>query len=369
MKTTPLTNLHIELGARMAPFAGYNMPISYSSISEEHLCVREKLGMFDVSHMGQFIVKGKEALQLVQKISSNDASKLAVGQAQYSCIPNDKGGVVDDFLVYRLPEDQCAEGEQAFMLVVNASNIQKDFDWIASANSFDTRLIDISDKTVLLAIQGPKAVEALQKLTDVDLSAISYYHFTKGQFAGIDNVIISATGYTGSGGFELYADVDTATQLWNKCMEAGAEFGIQAIGLGARDTLRLEMGYCLYGHEINDETSPIAAGLGWIVKTKKEADFFSKSNFIADRKNGTEKKLVGLTVDERRVPRQNYPLLDMEGNTIGHVTSGTMSPLLNHPIAMGFVNIDQSKAGNEIQVQIRNKTMKAIVTKLPFYKG
>lgn len=368
MKTTPLTQVHIDLGARMAEFAGYNMPITYSSITEEHEAVRKSIGMFDVSHMGQFIVKGKEALNLVQKISSNDASKLKLGQAQYSCIPNDKGGVVDDFIVYRLAEDQCDDGEQAYLLVVNASNIEKDFNWIKEANTFDTRIIDISDETILLAVQGPKAVEALQSITDVDLSAISFYHFEKGSIGGVDNVIISATGYTGSGGFELYANKKYAVQLWDACMEAGSKFEIKACGLGARDTLRLEMGYCLYGHEINDDISPISAGLGWIVKTKKADDFFSKENFIADRKEGTAQKLVGIEVLDRRVPRQGYPILDEGGNEIGIVTSGTMSPSRNIPIAMGFVNKSFAEIGTKVLIQIRKKTIEGSVVKPPFVK-
>jgi aminomethyltransferase len=285
MKTTPLTDTHIALGARMAEFAGYNMPISYSGIQEEHHAVRNGAGMFDVSHMGEFIVRGKEALDLVQYVTSNDASRLAVGDAQYSCLPNGQGGIVDDLLVYRLPEDMCAEGEQAFMLVVNASNIEKDWDWISRHNRFDTRLINISDETGLLAVQGPKATQLLQTLTDVDLASMKYYTFAKGRFAGIDNVLISATGYTGAGGFELYAANEHIVALWNAVMEAGKPYDLKPIGLGARDTLRLEMGYCLYGNDIDDSTSPLEAGLGWITKLQK-GDFIDADTHAQPKGRG-----------------------------------------------------------------------------------
>jgi aminomethyltransferase len=351
----------------MAAFAGYNMPISYTNIKDEHHCVRNNVGVFDVSHMGEFIVKGKEALDLIQKVSSNDASRIEIGQAQYSCLPNASGGIVDDLLIYRLPEDNCAEGERAYMLVVNASNIEKDWDWISKHNTFDTRLINISDQTALLAVQGPKAAEVLQKLTDIKLGDLAYYTFTKGSMAGIDNVLISATGYTGSGGFELYVDVKNAEKLWDAVFEAGKEFDIQPIGLGARDTLRLEMGYCLYGNDITDETSPIEAGLGWITKTKK-GDFNSREIFIKQREEGIDRKLVGFKVDARRVPRHGYAIEDPDGNPIGEVTSGTQSPTLDVPIGLGYVKKDFSKPGTKIAIVAGKKRLDAVVEKPPFVK-
>jgi aminomethyltransferase len=367
MKTTPLTEKHIALGAKMAEFAGYNMPISYAGIKEEHACVRNNVGVFDVSHMGEFIVKGKEALDLIQKVTSNNAARLEIGQAQYSCLPNHNGGVVDDLLVYRLPEDNCAEGEKAFMLVVNASNIEKDWNWISEHNTFDTRLINISDNTGLLAVQGPKAADALQSLTDVDLKGIKYYNFAKGKFAGLDNVIISATGYTGSGGFELYVSSDQLAQLWDAVFEAGKEFDIKPVGLGARDTLRLEMGFALYGNDIDDTTSPIEAGLGWITKTKK-GEFNSVEIFRKQRAEGITKKLVGFDVLDRRVPRHGYKIEDMEGNEIGVVTSGTMSPSLEKPIGMGYVKKEFATEGTDIQISTGRKNLRAKVAKVPFYK-
>jgi aminomethyltransferase len=345
MKTTPLTDTHIALGARMAEFAGYNMPISYSGIQEEHHAVRNGAGMFDVSHMGEFIVRGKEALDLVQYVTSNDASRLAVGDAQYSCLPNGKGGIVDDLLVYRLPEDMCAEGEQAFMLVVNASNIEKDWDWISRHNRFDTRLINISDETGLLAVQGPKATQLLQTLTDVDLASMKYYTFKKGRFAGIDNVLISATGYTGAGGFELYAANEHIVALWNAVMEAGKPYDLKPIGLGARDTLRLEMGYCLYGNDIDDGTSPLEAGLGWITKLQK-GDFIDAEVMRNQKAAGLQRKLVGFVLEDRRVPRHGYLIEDMEGNEIGVVSSGTQSPSLGYPVGMGYVPLGVRCGGN-----------------------
>ncbi|MBP6396584.1 MAG: glycine cleavage system aminomethyltransferase GcvT [Saprospiraceae bacterium] len=366
MKPTPLTQKHIDLGAKMAEFAGYNMPISYSGIIEEHQGVRKRVGVFDVSHMGEFIVKGKQALDLVQAISSNDASKLNPGDAQYSCLPNDKGGIVDDMLVYRLFDDMCAEGEQAFMLVVNASNIEKDWNWISALNNFDTRLINISDETGLIAVQGPKAEAALQKLTDVDLSKIAYYHFAKGTIAGAENVILSATGYTGSGGFELYCRQDQTADLWDAVMRAGAEFDIIPAGLGARDTLRLEMGYCLYGNDIDDTTSPLEAGLGWITKLKKNTNFPSKSIFEQQKKDGLMKQLVGFTMTERRVPRHGYPVCDADGLTIGEVTSGTQSPSLDQPIGMAYVSKGHSAIGSKIYIKVGSKQLEAEVTSLPF---
>ncbi|MEZ4951168.1 MAG: glycine cleavage system aminomethyltransferase GcvT [Saprospiraceae bacterium] len=368
MKNTPLTEKHIALGAKMAEFAGYNMPISYAGIREEHHAVRNGVGVFDVSHMGEFIVRGKEALDLVQKVTSNDASKLEIGDAQYSCLPNENGGIVDDLLVYRLPEDNCAEGEMAFMLVVNASNIDKDWAWIEKHNTFDTRMINISDESALLAVQGPKAVEAMQSLTDVNLSEIGFYTFKKGKFAGIDNVIISATGYTGSGGFELYVNNAHAAELWDAVMEAGKAYDVAPCGLGARDTLRLEMGYCLYGNDINDTTSPIEAGLGWITKTKK-GDFISRDTFAAQRAEGVNKKLVGFEVNDRRVPRHGYMIEDAEGNEIGEVTSGTMGPSVEKPIGMGYVKKEFANEGQEIKIAVGSKRLDAKVVKLPFYKG
>lgn len=367
MKTTPLTHRHIALGAKMAEFAGYNMPISYTSIKEEHQTVRNGVGVFDVTHMGEFVLRGKHALDLVQKVTTNDASKLNIGDVQYSCMPNAFGGIVDDLLVYRLPEDYCSEGEQAFLLVVNASNMEKDWNWIEENNTFGVQMINISDRTGLLAVQGPMATKVLQKLTDIDLSAIKYYHFVKGKFAGFDNVLISATGYTGAGGFEIYAnDLDTEA-IWDAIFEAGKEEGIKPIGLGARDTLRLEMGFCLYGNDIDDTTSPIEAGLGWITKLNKGA--FNSSETIAKHKeNGTDRKLVGFKVNDRRVPRHDYVIEDANGNVIGKVTSGTSSPSLDMSIGMGYVATPFSKEGSEIYIAVGGKKMPAIVTKPPFYK-
>ena len=367
MKTTSLTPAHIDLGAKMSEFAGYNMPISYSGIKEEHMAVREHCGIFDVSHMGEFLVKGKEALELVQKVTSNDASKLEIGQAQYSCMPNLVGGIVDDLLVYRLDEDKCADGEKAFMLVVNASNIDKDWNWIKQNNSFDCKMTNISDSAGLLAIQGPKATELLQNLTKSNLSEIEYYHFTKGSVAGIENVIISATGYTGSGGFELYVDNQYLKTLWDAILAIGEPYGLQPAGLGARDTLRLEKGFCLYGNDINDETSPIEAGLGWITKLKQDFDFNSKQLFIQQKEAGVEKRLVAFKVSDRRVPRQGYKIFSEDGETeIGEVTSGTQSPCLDCPIGMGYVKLGHHKSGSTIHFQAGKKLMKAEIVKLPF---
>ena len=365
IKNTPLTDTHISLGARMTPFAGYNMPLVYTSIQEEHMAVRNGVGMFDVSHMGEFIVKGKQALELVQKVTSNDAAKLEIGHAQYSCLPNNDGGIIDDLIVYRLPEDQCADGERAYMLVVNASNIDKDWAWIEKHNDYDTRLINISEHTGLLAVQGPEAVAVVQQLTEVNIGDIGFYHFQKGSVAGIDNVVISATGYTGSGGLELYVDSKQAPALWNAIMEAGAG-KVKPCGLGSRDTLRLEMGYCLYGNDITDETSPIEAGLGWITKTKKEADFSSKSIFLQQRSEGVDRKLIGIKVNDRRVPRQGYEIEDGQGNLIGVVTSGTQSPMLDAPIGMGYVQKSYSAVGSKIMIRMRKKLIEAEVVKPPF---
>jgi aminomethyltransferase len=368
MKSTPLTEKHISLGAKMAEFAGYNMPISYSGIKEEHDAIRNRVGVFDVSHMGEFIIRGKEALQLVQQVTSNDVSKLKIGQAQYSCMPNEDGGIVDDLLVYRLPEDMKHEGEPSYLLVVNASNIQKDWDWISKHNSYDTRMINISDDTGLIAVQGPKALEVLQKLTAVELATIEYYHFTKGRIADVDNVIISATGYTGAGGFELYADNAHILHLWEEIMKAGKDMGILPAGLGARDTLRLEMGFCLYGNDIDDKTSPLEAGLGWITKIDK-GEFVGKKWLQDQKKNGISKKLVGIIADDRRVPRHGYKILDLEENEIGEVTSGTQSPSLNLPIGMAYVPLEFAKENTPLKIQIGSKSIAAHVTKIPFYKN
>jgi aminomethyltransferase len=368
MKSTPLTEKHIALGAKMAEFAGYNMPISYAGIREEHECVRKGVGVFDVSHMGEFIVRGRQALDLVQKVTSNDASKLGIGDVQYSCLPNGQGGIVDDLLVYRLPEDMCAEGEQAFMLVVNASNIDKDWAWISKHNSYEARMINISDETGLLAVQGPKAAEALQSLTDIDLHSMKYYTFAKGRFAGIDNVLVSATGYTGAGGVEIYVKNEDLGHLWDAVFAAGKDYGIQPIGLGARDTLRLEMGFALYGNDIDDTTSPLEAGLGWITKLNK-GDFNDAAFLRQQKETGLSRRLVAFEVLDRRVPRHDYPIEDMDGNTIGKVTSGTQSPSLDKPIGMGYVTTPFVKEGTDIQVVAGGKKLAAKVVKLPFYKG
>jgi len=361
MKETPLTQEHVNLGARMMPFAGYNMPVSYSTINEEHINVRNNVGLFDVSHMGQFFIKGSGALDLIQKVSSNNAGKLVVGQAQYACFPNKEGGIVDDFLTYKISEEE-------YMLVVNASNIEKDLKWLIEANDFDCTITDKSDDMALLALQGPKASEVLSKLTDIKVDQIPYYYFAIGEICGLKNVIVSATGYTGSGGFELYLDNKDAVTVWNQLLEVGKEEKIMPIGLGARDTLRLEMGFCLYGNDINDETSPIEAGLGWITKTKKTAEFFSKEKFQQQRAEGVTKKLVAFKVNDRRVPRNGYELADADGNVIGNVTSGTMSPSLEIPIGLGYVPTENAKVGSKINVKIRSKLLEAEIVKLPFYK-
>ena len=363
--TTPLTEIHTQLGARMAEFAGYLMPISYAGIIEEHHCVRKGVGVFDVSHMGEFVVRGKEALDLLQYVTSNDVSKLGIGDAQYSCLPNGKGGIVDDLLVYRLPETHCSAGERAYMLVVNASNIQKDWDWIESHNRFDTRMIDISAQTGLLAVQGPKAVEAMQALTEIDLAGMKYYTFAKGIFAGVENVLVSATGYTGAGGFELYVPAAHLPAVWAAVLEAGAAHGIQPIGLGARDTLRLEMGFALYGNDIDDTTSPLEAGLGWITKFQKP-DFIDKGFLQAQKETGLARKLVGFTVDARRAPRHDYRIEDADGNDIGVVTSGTQAPTAGTPIGMGYVPPAFAKVGTPLQIVAGKKRLAATVVKRPF---
>ncbi|MCB0429791.1 MAG: glycine cleavage system aminomethyltransferase GcvT [Flavobacteriales bacterium] len=360
MKETALTHKHIELGAKMVPFAGYNMPLQYSGLLDEHHAVRKSVGVFDVSHMGEFIVKGPHALDLIQKVTSNDASKLTPGKAQYSCFPNASGGIVDDLIVYHL-------ADQEYMLVVNASNIEKDWEWIQSQNSWsDVELKDISDQTTLLAIQGPKAAEAMQPLTDVPLSELGFYTFTKGKFAGVDNVLISATGYTGSGGFEIYFDNANAEKIWDAVMQAGLNYGIKPAGLGARDTLRMEMGYCLYGNDINDNTSPLEAGLGWITKFTK--DFTNSNALKAQKESGLKRRLVGLEMVDRGIPRKDYEIKDANGTPIGVVTSGTQSPSLNKAIGMGYVATEFATEGTEVYLDIRNSLIKARVAKFPFYK-
>jgi aminomethyltransferase len=359
MKNTALTHIHESLGAKMLPFAGYNMPILYEGVNAEHEVVRNAVGVFDVSHMGEFLLSGPNALALIQKVTSNDASTLTIGRAQYSCLPNNEGGIVDDLLVYKMKDEQ-------YLLVVNASNIDKDWDWIASHNDLGVAMKNLSDEYSLLAIQGPKAVEAMQTLTSIDLSAIPYYHFEVGDFAGIENVIISATGYTGSGGFEIYCKNSEVEQIWNKVFEAGAVFGIKPIGLAARDTLRLEMGFCLYGNDINDTTSPLEAGLGWITKFTKE--FTNSENLKKQKEAGVSKKLVAFEMLERAVPRHDYEIVDAFGNHIGIVTSGTMSPSMNVGIGLGYVTTENSKIGSEIFIRIRKNDVPAKVVKLPFYK-
>jgi aminomethyltransferase len=359
MKNTALTPIHQSLGAKMLPFAGYNMPITYEGVNAEHETVRNGVGVFDVSHMGEFILSGPNALALIQKITSNDASTLTIGKAQYSCLPNDDGGIVDDLLVYQLKDEQ-------YLLVVNASNIDKDWNWIVSQNDLDVDMKNLSDAYSLLAIQGPKAVEAMQSLTKVDLSAIQYYHFEVGEFAGIEHVIISATGYTGSGGFEIYCKNTEAEHIWNNVFEAGAAFGIKPIGLAARDTLRLEMGFCLYGNDINDSTSPIEAGLGWITKFSKE--FTNSENLKIQKENGVAKKLIAFEMQERAVPRHDYEIVDASGNPIGKVTSGTMSPSMNIGIGLGYVTTQNSAIDSEIFIRIRKNDVLAKIVKLPFYK-
>lgn len=359
MKSTALTNKHISLGAKMVEFAGYNMPVSYTGLNDEHHAVRNSVGVFDVSHMGEFILKGDKALDLIQAVTSNDASVLVDGKAQYSCLPNGKGGIVDDLIVYRIDD-------KTYMLVVNASNIEKDWNWISKHNSYGVDMKNISDRTSLLAIQGPKAVETLQKLTALNLSEIPYYEFRKGTFNGIENVVISNTGYTGAGGFELYFDNEHAEAMWDGIFKAGAEFGIKPIGLGARDTLRLEMGFCLYGNDIDDTTSPLEAGLGWITKFTK--DFTDKELLARQKEQGLSRKLIGFDMIDRGIPRHDYPIMDASGKVIGKVTSGTQSPTLNKAIGMGYVETAHAKADTEIFIQIRDKAIKAKVVKIPFLK-
>ncbi len=360
MKNTPFTNLHIALGAKMAEFAGYNMPISYSSINEEHATVRNNAGVFDVSHMGEFILKGPDALDLIQRVTSNDASKLTAGKAQYSCFPNEEGGIVDDLIVY------CLEENSSYMLVVNASNIEKDWNWLVKHNTKQVEMHNISDKTALLAIQGPNAIKYVKQLTDTDITNLNYYTFTRATLAGVENVLISATGYTGSGGVEIYFEDknNDAQTVWDALFKVGAPHGMQAIGLAARDTLRLEKGYCLYGNDIDDSTSPLEAGLGWITKFTK--DFTAKEIIEKQKADGVTRKLVGFEMIDRGIPRHHYSIQDAQGNTIGHVCSGTQSPSLQKAIGMAYVSKQWSAEGSEIYIMIRDKAIKAKVVKMPF---
>lgn len=360
MKNTALSTTHEALGAKMVPFAGYNMPVQYEGVNIEHETVRKDVGVFDVSHMGEFLIEGPNALNLIQKVCSNDASKLTIGKAQYSCIPNEDGGVVDDLIIYQIKED-------TYLLVVNASNIEKDWNWISSKNDVGAEMKNISEDYSLLAIQGPKAIEAMQSITSHDLSAIKFYNFVVGDFAGVENVIISATGYTGSGGFEIYCKNDDVKKVWDNVFKAGADFGIKPIGLAARDTLRLEMGYCLYGNDINDTTSPIEAGLGWITKFSKT--FTNSEALAAEKARGASRKLIAFQLDERGVPRQGYDIVDGEGQKIGEVTSGTMSPSLGKGIGLGYVPTILAGVDSKINIQIRKNAVPATVVKLPFYKG
>ncbi len=361
MKNTALTSTHEDLGAKMVPFAGYNMPVSYEGVKAEHDTVRNGVGVFDVSHMGEFLIEGPNALALIQKVSSNDASKLTIGKAQYSCLPNETGGIVDDLIIYRVKEE-------VFLLVVNASNIAKDWAHISNYNAdIGATMRNISDGYSLLAIQGPKAIAAMQSLTSVDLSQIKFYTFEVADFADIAHVIISATGYTGSGGFEIYCKNEEVHQIWKKVFEAGADFGIKPIGLAARDTLRLEMGYCLYGNDIDDTTSPFEAGLSWITKFTK--DFVNHEALAREKADGPKRKLVAFTLDERGIPRKDYAIVDASGEAIGVVTSGTMSPSLNIAIGMGYVPINYATPESKIYIQIRKNNIPATVVKLPFYKG
>jgi aminomethyltransferase len=362
MKRTALYDVHSALKAKIVPFAGFDMPVEYSGITNEHMCVRSGVGVFDVSHMGEFWVKGPQALSFVQKVTTNDASTLEIGKIQYSCFPNGKGGIVDDLLVYRYDTEK-------YLLVVNAGNIDKDWQWCQTQNSMGAELENASDNISQLAIQGPKATVLLQRMTSVDLSSIPYYTFKVGAFAGIENVIISNTGYTGAGGFELYVYNKDVKKLWDALFHEGSSENIMPIGLGARDTLRLEMGYCLYGNDIDDTTSPIEAGLGWITKFVDHKTFIDKDLLLAQKTNGTQRKLRGFEMLEKAIPRHGYEIVDETGNTIGVVTSGTMSPLLQKGIGMGYVNQPFDALGSEIYIKIRQKNVKAKIVKMPFVKG
>jgi aminomethyltransferase len=360
MKNTPFTDKHIALGAKMAEFAGYNMPISYSGINEEHHTVRRNAGVFDVSHMGEFILKGAGALDLIQRVTSNDASKLTAGKAQYSCLPNEQGGIVDDLIVY------CLEENNVYMIVVNASNIEKDWDWFQKHNTAGVEMHNISDDTCLLAVQGPNATKILQPLTEMDILNLKYYTFTKGEFAGVKNVLVSATGYTGAGGVEIYFEnkEGNADKIWNAIFEAGAPQGLKAIGLAARDTLRLEMGYCLYGNDIDDTTSPLEAGLGWITKFTK--DFTAREILQKQKEEGIQRKLVGFEMVDKGIPRHGYDICDATGNKIGYVTSGTQSPSLGKAIGIGYVQMESSSIDSVIYIKVRDKLLQAKVAKIPF---
>lgn len=360
MKSTPFEKKHLALGAKMAEFAGYNMPISYTGINDEHEAVRKNAGVFDVSHMGEFILKGEKALDLIQRVTSNDASKLITGKAQYSCLPNEAGGIVDDLLVY------CIEENKVYMLVVNASNIEKDWNWISRYNTEEVEMHNISDKTGLLAVQGPNATKILQSLTEMDILNLKYYTFVKGVFAGVENVLISATGYTGAGGVEIYfEDKDGAADtIWDAIFETGKTQGIKPVGLGARDTLRLEMGFCLYGNDIDDTTSPLEAGLGWITKFSK--DFTAKDILEKQKAEGLKRKLVGIEMIDRGIPRHGYAIQNTAGEEVGYVTSGTQSPSLQKAIGMGYVTTELAVPGTEIAIQVRDKQLKAKVVKIPF---
>ncbi|WP_439556198.1 glycine cleavage system aminomethyltransferase GcvT [Dyadobacter sp.] len=360
MKTVPLHQLHVGLGAKMVPFAGFEMPVRYSSDLDEHHTVRNNVGVFDVSHMGEFLVKGPKALDLIQKVSANDAAALFDGKVQYSYLPNETCGVVDDLLVYRIEED-------SYLLVVNASNIEKDWNWIQSHNSEGAEMENISDATCLFAVQGPNATATLQKLTTLDLAAMDYYTFQIGEMAGIQDVIISATGYTGAGGFEIYVKNESAEAMWKAIFEAGEEFGIKPVGLGARDTLRLEKGFCLYGNDIDDQTSPLEGGLGWVTKFTK--DFINSENLKAQKEAGLKRKLVGFEMIDRGIPRGHYELCDAAGNKLGEVTSGTQSPTLQKGIGMGYVPTEFAKANSEVFIKVREKLLKARIVKLPFVKN
>ncbi|MGV3585961.1 MAG: glycine cleavage system aminomethyltransferase GcvT [Adhaeribacter sp.] len=360
LKKVALNNVHVALGAKMVPFAGYNMPVRYSSDLDEHHTVRKAVGIFDVSHMGEFLVNGPAALDLIQRVTSNDAAKLTPGKVQYSCFPNQQGGIVDDLLVYCL-------APAAYMLVVNASNIQKDWDWLNQHNTNGAELINISDETSLFAVQGPSAMAALQPLTSLDLAGLPYYTFAIGEFAGVPNVTVSATGYTGSGGFEIYVPKQHAQLVWDKIMAAGEPYGIKPIGLGARDTLRLEMGFCLYGNDINDTTSPLEAGLGWITKFTKA--FTNSENLKKQKELGVTRKLIGFEMAEPGIPRAHYEILNAAGENIGEVTSGTQSPSLGKGVGLGYVQTAYAQPGTEIFIKVRNKSLKANIVKLPFYKS
>ena len=362
MKNTPFTQKHISLGAKIAAFAGYNMPISYTGINDEHAAVRNNAGVFDVSHMGEFIIKGEHALNLIQHVTTNDASKLTNGKAQYSSLTNNTGGIVDDLIVY------CIDENKTYMLVVNAGNIEKDWNWIKEHNIRNAEMHNISEKTCLLAIQGPNATKILQPLVEDDILNLKYYTFIRAKFAGVDNVLISATGYTGAGGVEIYFEdkEDNADKIWNAIFEAGKASNIKPIGLGARDTLRLEMGFCLYGNDINDTTSPLEAGLGWITKLNKDSSFTSKEILEKQKAEGIKRKLVGFEMMERGIPRHDYIIKDADGNTIGKVTSGTQSPSLNKAIGMGYVDCKHATLDSEIFIDIRNNSIKAKIVKMPF---